>query len=102
MNMTFRHPDVLRSSGKERRAGLDDGRSKQNVSESYTVVRTCRIGTLKSAGEQDGENMRRRWQQGVEGNIRTLEIGTKRTLEKLMMRRLTVLCSSPNICKMVK
>ena len=57
---------------------------KGNVSESYTVVRTFRIGTLKSAGEQDGENMKGRWQQGVEGNIRTLERGTKRTLEKLI------------------
>jgi hypothetical protein len=54
--------------------------AKKNVIESYRAVRTYRIGTLKSGGEQDGENMKGRWQQGVEGNIRTLERGTKRSL----------------------
>jgi hypothetical protein len=55
---------------------------QKTVSDSY-IVRICRTGTPKSAGERDGDDMKGRWQQGVEGNIRTLEGVTKRTLEKL-------------------
>ena len=83
MNTPFRHPAVLRSSGKERKLAYTMVEGKKNVRESYTVVRTYRIGTLRSAAEQDGENMKGRWQQGAEGNIRSWEGGTKRTVEKL-------------------
>jgi len=68
---------------RKRRAGLDDGRMGVGISESYTVVRTYRSGTVRSGGEQDGENMKGRWPQGVEGNILTVERVTKKKLEEL-------------------
>ena len=56
---------------------------KKKKCQSHTVFRTYRIGTLRSAGEQDGDDVKGRWQQGAEGVTWTVERGTKRMMGKL-------------------
>jgi hypothetical protein len=96
---------VLRSSGKERRGGLDDGqgKKKKHVSESRTVFRNYRIGTPESVW---GNRIVKAWKvagdRGVEGNIRTF--GDREITARLRNLKDEFNCSycSPNIRKAVE